>query len=89
MYEFVTRDTTMSVVRINQCPFYSVSLGQLNCPYAGVRRAGIPLYKGTVPENWLILVSMVGDQLASHAGVLRGARFSSLPTSPKNTYVGG
>ena len=30
--------------------------------------------------------------LASHAGVFRGARFSSLPTktsSPKNAYVGG
>ena len=63
MYELVTRDTAMSVVRINQCPFYSFSLGQLNCPlYAGVRRAGIPLYKGIVPGKWLILVSMVGDQ---------------------------
>ena len=52
-------------------------------------RAEIPLYKGIVRENWLILGSMVGDQLASHAGILRGARFSSLPTSPKNAYVGG
>ena len=79
----------MSVVRIDQCSFYSFSLGQLKLPYAGVRRAGIPLYKGIVPENWRILVSMVGDQLASHAGVFRGARFSSLPTSPKNACVGG
>ena len=35
MYEFLTRDTEMSVVRINQCPFYSFSLGQLKLPIIG------------------------------------------------------
>ena len=29
------------------------------------------------------------QELASHAGVFRGARISSLPSSPKNACVGG
>ena len=32
MYEFVTRDTEMYAIRINQCPFYSFSLGRMKLP---------------------------------------------------------
>ena len=49
-----------------------------------------PYWHTKVPQY-----SFSGSILASHAGVFRGARFSSLPTngmkmsSPKNAYVGG
>ena len=86
MYEFVTRDTAMSVVRIDQCSFYSFSLGQLKLPYAGVRRAGIPLYKGIVSENWRVLVSMVGDQLVSPQAFLGELVFHPSPP-PRKTPV--